>query len=269
MVEKDSYCRRVFLSPPHIGEDEQKFAQEAFESNYIAPLGPMVDAFEHEFTAYTGIKHCVALSSGTAAMHLALRHLGVEPGDEVFASTLTFIGSVTPVTFLGATPVLIDCDRETWNMDTDLMEAALADAERNGRLPKAVVPTDLYGQCCNYGRIFEVCRRYDLPVVVDAAEQGPNHPPGTWQRIDYRRSPDRVRARCASNAHALSVDLALKLAEQMDLLPAEVWIYAISVAPGGCGEAVSPAVHQTIQFLTQRILSDIKKWRQRREEGGA
>ncbi len=109
----------------------------------------------------------------------------------------------------------------------------------------------------------------DLLVVVDAAEQGPTHPPGTWQCIDYRRSPDRVRARSASNAHALGVDLALKLAEQMDLLPTEVWIYAISVAPGGCGEAVSPAVGQTIQFLSERIPSDIEKWRERREEGGA
>ena len=112
--------KRIFLSPPHMGVDEMVFIREAFESNYIAPLGPMVDAFEKEFAEYVDIKHCVALTSGTAAMHLALRHLGVGPGDEVFASTLTFIGSVTPVVFQGAMPVFIDCDRDSWNMDDSL-----------------------------------------------------------------------------------------------------------------------------------------------------
>ncbi len=142
----------------------------AFESNYIAPLGPMVDAFEREFCEYAGIEHCVALSSGTAAMHLALRYLGVGPGGEVFASTLTFIGSVSPVTFLGARPVFVDCDMESWNMDPMLLEEALERCERKGALPKAVVPTDLYGQCCDYEGIFGVCERFGVPVVVDAAE---------------------------------------------------------------------------------------------------
>ena len=104
----------------HKGTDELEFVKKAFTSNYIAPLGPQVDAFEQEFAEYVGIKHCLALSSGTAAMHLALRHLDVGPGDEVFASTLTFIGSVTPVVFQGATPVFIDCDRDSWNMDDSL-----------------------------------------------------------------------------------------------------------------------------------------------------
>jgi dTDP-4-amino-4,6-dideoxygalactose transaminase len=146
---------------------ERQFIQEAFESNYIAPLGPQVDAFEKEFCDYTGLRHAVALSSGTAAMHLALRHLGLGPGDEVFASTLTFIGSVTPVVFEGATPVFIDADRGSWNMDPDLLEAELT---RNNKLPAAVVPTDLYGQCADYDRIYEICRKYDVPVIVDAAE---------------------------------------------------------------------------------------------------
>ena len=96
------------------------FIRKAFESNYIAPLGPMVDAFEKEFAKYVGMKHCAAVSSGTPAMHFGLRHLGVRPGNEVFASTLTFIGSVTPVVFQGATPVFIDCDRDSWNMDDSL-----------------------------------------------------------------------------------------------------------------------------------------------------
>ena len=162
--------KRLFLSPPHLGEEELNFVQEAFDSNYIAPLGPMVDAFEKEFSAYTGIKHCVALSSGTSAMHLALRHLGVGPGDEVFASTLTFIGSVSPIIFQGATPVFIDCVRTSWNMDPDLLEKELARSASLGNLPKAVVPTDLYGQCCDYDRISEICEPYGIPVVVDAAE---------------------------------------------------------------------------------------------------
>ena len=150
--------------------EELKFVHEAFESNYIAPLGPQVDAFEKEFSEYVGIKYCVALASGTAAMHLALRYLGIGQGDEVFCSSLTFIGSVTPVTFLGGTPVFIDCDRQTWNMDPGLLEAELARCAKAGKLPKAVAPTDLYGQCCDYARIYAVCQRYGVPVVMDAAE---------------------------------------------------------------------------------------------------
>ena len=162
--------KRIFLSPPHLGDFEQEFVQNAFESNYIAPLGPQVDAFEKTFSEYTGIRYCVALSSGTAAMHLALLDLGVGPGNEVIASTLTFIGSVTPVTFLGGKTAFIDCDRESWNMDPDLLAEELAICSKRGKMPKAVIPTDLYGQCCDYERIYEICGQYDVPVVVDAAE---------------------------------------------------------------------------------------------------
>jgi len=147
-----------------------RFVKDAFESNYIAPLGPQVDAFEKEFAEYMGIGHCLALSSGTAAMHLALEQLGVGPGDEVFASTLTFIGSVTPITFQGATPVFIDADKTSWNMDPALLERELKVCSEAGNLPKAVIPTDLYGQCCNYDRIFEICEQYGVPVICDAAE---------------------------------------------------------------------------------------------------
>ncbi len=153
-----------------MGGAELEYVKAAFESNYIAPLGPMVDAFEKAFADTVGIPHVVAVSSGTAAMHLALRNLGVGPGDEVFASTLTFIGSVTPILFQAATPVLIDADPATWNMDPVLLEAELARRTRRGKLPKAVVPTDLYGQCADYERIYAVCEKYDVPVVVDAAE---------------------------------------------------------------------------------------------------
>ena len=161
---------RIFLSPPHIGVEELKFVEEAFASNYIAPLGPMVDAFEHEFAAYTGIPHCLALASGTAAMHLALRELGVGPGYEVLASTLTHIGSVSPATFLGASVAFIDSDEQSWNMDLALLADELAECARRGKLPKAVIPTDLYGQCCDFERVKQVCDRYEIPVVADAAE---------------------------------------------------------------------------------------------------
>ncbi len=138
---------------------EISFVKEAFDSNYIAPLGPQVDAFEKEFSEYTGIAHCVALSSGTAAMHLAVRYLGIGPGDEVLASTLTFIGSVSPVVFESAAPVFIDADRESWNMNPGLLEKELEICNQKGKLPKAVIPTDLYGQCCDYDRIFDVCEK--------------------------------------------------------------------------------------------------------------
>ena len=161
---------RIFLSPPHMGGEEFRFVGEAFDSNYIAPLGPQVDAFEKEFSEYIGLKHSAAVSSGTAAMHMALRCLELGPEDEVFASTLTFIGSVTPALFEGATPVLIDCDRESWNMDTGLLEEELERCERRGKLPRAVVPTDLYGQCCDLQRIVAICDRYGVPVICDSAE---------------------------------------------------------------------------------------------------
>jgi dTDP-4-amino-4,6-dideoxygalactose transaminase len=163
-------ANRIFLSPPHMGGDEMSFIQEAFESNYIAPLGPQVDAFEKEFAQRVGIKYCVAVSSGTAAMHLALRVLGMGPADEVVASTLTFIGSVTPIVFQGAAPVLIDADRVSWNMDPALLAAELAACEKRGKRPKAVVPTDLYGQCADLDQILEICQPYGIPVVADAAE---------------------------------------------------------------------------------------------------
>lgn len=161
---------RLFLSPPHIGSDELAFVHEAFASNYIAPLGPMVDTFECDFAAYTGIPYCLALSSGTAAMHLALRELGVGPGDEVIASSLTFIGSVTPVTFLGASVVFIDSDEASWNMDSNLLAEELAASAQRGKLPKVVIPTDLYGQCADLNQIRTICEPYNIPVVADAAE---------------------------------------------------------------------------------------------------
>ncbi len=162
--------KRIWLSPPHMGGSELKYVEQAFESNFIAPLGPMVDRFEKDFSALTGMPHCVALSSGTAAIHLALRHFGVGAGDTVFASTLTFIGSVSPILYQNATPVFIDSDATTWNMDVNLLAQALADAKKQNKLPKVVLPTDLYGQSCDAKAIRALCDEYGVKLIVDAAE---------------------------------------------------------------------------------------------------
>jgi dTDP-4-amino-4,6-dideoxygalactose transaminase len=161
---------RIFLSPPHLGGEEAALVRAAFESNYIAPVGPMVDRFEREFCEFTGFGYAAAVASGTAAMHLALSRLDVGPGDEVFASTLTFIGSITPIVFQGAHPVFIDADPATWNMDPDLLAGEMEACRRRGRLPRAVVPTDLYGQCADLDRIRAVCDPLGVPVILDSAE---------------------------------------------------------------------------------------------------
>lgn len=161
---------RVYLSPPHMGPDERGLLLEAFDSNWIAPLGPHVDAFEKEFAARVALPHAAALSSGTAALHLALQLLGVGRGDEVFVSSLTFAASANPVVYQGATPVFIDSERETWNLDPALLEEALRDAVKRNRRPKAVIAVDLYGQCAQLDRIEQLCREYEVPLLEDAAE---------------------------------------------------------------------------------------------------
>lgn len=161
---------RVLLSTPHLGEHEMGFVAEAFRTNWIAPLGPNVDAFERELAEYVGIGHAAALSSGTAALHLAMRLLNVGRGDTVFCSTLTFIASVNPVLYEGATPVFIDSEPGTWNLSPDALARALEDAARRDALPKAVVAVNLYGQSADYDPILALCNRYEVPVIEDAAE---------------------------------------------------------------------------------------------------
>jgi dTDP-4-amino-4,6-dideoxygalactose transaminase len=160
---------RVYLSPPHVFGREQELVADAFASNWVAPLGPHVDAFEAELAALTGVSHGLALSSGTAALHLSMIVLGVESGDEVFCSSFTFSASANPVVYARGVPVFIDCDR-TWTMDPNLLEDALVDAARRGRRPKAVIAVDLYGQCANYAAIEALCERFGVPLVEDAAE---------------------------------------------------------------------------------------------------
>lgn len=162
---------RVYLSPPHLGTAEQELVAEAFASNWIAPLGPHVDTFEREVAEAAGVGHGAALSSGTAAIHLALRLFGIAPGDDVLCSTLTFAGTVFPVLYEGARPVFLDADRATWNLDPGLLLEELEERARSGRrLPRAVIAVDLYGQCADYAPIEEACARFGVPLLEDAAE---------------------------------------------------------------------------------------------------
>ncbi|MCU0695132.1 MAG: aminotransferase class I/II-fold pyridoxal phosphate-dependent enzyme [Myxococcaceae bacterium] len=162
---------RIYLSPPHMGPDERSLLLDAFDSNWIAPLGPHVEAFEKELAARVAVPHAAALSSGTAALHLALQLVGVGRGDDVVVSSLTFAASANPVTYLGARPVFIDSETKTWNLDPDLLEEELEARRREGRpMPKAVVVVDLYGQCANYTRLEPLCAKYGVPLIEDAAE---------------------------------------------------------------------------------------------------
>lgn len=161
---------RIYLSAPHMDGDERKLLLEAFDSNWIAPVGPDIAAFEEEFAHLVHAPYAAALSSGTAALHLALLTLGVEPGDDVIVSDFTFAASANAVAYIGARPVLVDCDESTWNMDPELLEVELAERASRHSLPKAVVVVDLYGQCADYDRITPICAKYEVPVVEDAAE---------------------------------------------------------------------------------------------------
>jgi pyridoxal phosphate-dependent aminotransferase EpsN len=157
------------LSPPHVFGDERSLVEDAFASNWIAPLGPHVDAFEKEFEEVVDVPHAVALSSGTAALHLAVELLGVGPGDHVVCSSLTFSASANPICYQRATPIFVDADA-TWTIDANLLEAALKAGDAAGRKAKAVITVDLYGQCADYEAIQQVCAHYGVPLVEDAAE---------------------------------------------------------------------------------------------------
>lgn len=161
---------RIYLSSPHIGTAEQEFVRQAFETNWVAPLGPHVDAFENEFAARVGAKHAAALSSGTAALHLGFLTSGIGPEDEVVVSSLTFVASVNPIRYVNAVPVFMDSERESWNLDPDLLEEFLRGRARVNRLPRALVVVHLYGQCANMARIVALCEEYGVMLIEDAAE---------------------------------------------------------------------------------------------------
>ena len=162
---------KIWLSTPDMGGKEQSFVNEAFDSNWIAPLGPNVDGFEKDIGDFLGANSYVAaLSSGTAAIHLALVLLGVQPGDEVICQSMTFSASANPIRYLGATPVFIDSERDTWNMDPEFLEEAIKDRIRKGKKPKAIIPVHLYGMPAKMDRIMAIAREYEIPVIEDAAE---------------------------------------------------------------------------------------------------
>ncbi len=162
---------RIYLSPPHLGPDALEYIQAAVESNWIAPLGPDVDAFEKELSEVVGVEHVVTTNSGTSAIHLGLLALGVGPGDEVICSTFTFCASVNPVIYCGASPVFVDSERETWNMDPTLLEEAIKDRIRStGKKPRAIVVVHLYGMPAQMAPIMDLSRKYAIPVLEDAAE---------------------------------------------------------------------------------------------------
>ena len=161
---------RVYLSPPDVGDEERRLLLEALDSGWIAPHGPHVDAFEAELAERVGVAYGVALSSGTAALHLALLLVGVRPGDDVLVPTFTFVATANVATYIGARPVLVDCDAETWQMAPDLELRSSRTGRARGALPKAVVTVDLYGQTADYGRLVPLCEEYGVPLVEDAAE---------------------------------------------------------------------------------------------------
>ncbi len=171
---------RIFLSPPDIGAAERRYVEEAFATNWVAPVGPHLEAFEAEMCAASGLAAAVCLSSGTAALHLATRLVGVRAGDEVFCPTFTFVASANPILYQGATPVFIDSEPHSWNLDPALLAEALAERGRRGRLPRAVIVTDIYGQCARWDEIQAVLAPYGVPVIEDAAEAAGATYRGRW-----------------------------------------------------------------------------------------
>lgn len=161
---------KIWLSAPHMGGSELKYIENAFKENWIAPLGPNVDGFERDLEKYLNIGHVAALSSGTAAIHLALVLLGVGYGDEVLASSFTFSATVNPITYVGAKPVLIDSEKETWNIDPELLKEAIEDRIRKGNKPKAIIMVHLYGMSAKIEEIMDIANKYEIPVIEDAAE---------------------------------------------------------------------------------------------------
>ncbi|MGY1463285.1 aminotransferase class I/II-fold pyridoxal phosphate-dependent enzyme [Bacillus toyonensis] len=162
--------KRIYLSSPHMSGNEQKYIQNAFDTNWVAPLGPNVDGFERELASFVGVRGGTAVSSGTAAIHLALQLLGIQKGDTVFCSSFTFVASANPIVYLGAEPVFIDSEPETWNMSPSALAHALYEANKMGNLPKAIILVHLYGQSAKLDEILSLCHQYNVPIVEDAAE---------------------------------------------------------------------------------------------------
>src|SRR4051812_8050554 len=161
---------RIYLSPPDVGDLERKLLTEAFDSNWVAPVGPDLDAFEAQVADLVRVRHAVALSSGTAALHLALIAAGVRRGDTVLVPSFTFAASANAVVYLGARPVFLDSTPDTWNVDPELVADELETRSIRGQLPRAVIAVDMYGQCADYDALLTACDRYGVPLIEDAAE---------------------------------------------------------------------------------------------------
>ncbi len=162
--------KKIYLSSPHLTGEEQKYVTEAFETNWVAPLGPNVNGLEEDICKYTGSKSCSALSSGTAAIHLALILLGVEEGDEVLVSSFTFSATINPIRYQKAIPILIDSEKDTWNMSPELLEKAIQDRIAKNQMPKAIILVHLYGMPSKMEELMAVAKKYDITVIEDAAE---------------------------------------------------------------------------------------------------
>lgn len=162
--------KRIYLASPHMGGMEQEFVKEAFDSNWVAPLGPNVNNFEKEIAEYVGVNDAAALVSGTAAIHLALKSLGIKSGDRVFCTSLTFAASCNPIMYEKGEPVFIDSEPESWNMSPVALEKAFNKAKKENKMPIAVIVVHLYGQSADMDKIMEICNRYNTPIIEDAAE---------------------------------------------------------------------------------------------------
>ena len=187
VIERKDVGEQILLSTPHMGQSERAYVEEAFATNWIAPVGPNVDAFEKELAALVGVNYAAALSSGTAAIHLALLVLGVKRDDVVFCSTFTFAASANPIVYQGAQPVFIDSEQDSWNMCPKALKRAFEQAEQQGQLPKAVIVVNLYGQSAHMNELKAICDSYEVPIIEDAAESlGAKYqgkPSGTFGKI--------------------------------------------------------------------------------------
>jgi dTDP-4-amino-4,6-dideoxygalactose transaminase len=161
---------KIWLSSPHMGGGERKYVNEAFRTNWIAPLGPNVDSFEQDIQSFTGACHCAVLSSGTAALHLALILANVLPGDYVICQSMTFSASANPIAYLGAKPVFIDSETDTWNMDPEMLKTAILELAKKHIKPKAIIPVHLYGMPAKLDQIINIGEKYNIPIIEDAAE---------------------------------------------------------------------------------------------------
>ncbi len=187
IIRRKDIASKILLSVPHMGSQEAKYVQEAFDTNWVAPLGPNVDAFEKEIAEYVGVKAAAALSSGTAAIHLALCVLDVKKDDIVFCSSFTFVASANPIVYQGATPVFIDSEPDSWNMSPEALTQAFLYYKKLNIKPKAVIIVNLYGQSANYERLAQICTEFDTPIIEDAAEsigaRYKNKASGTFGRL--------------------------------------------------------------------------------------